>query len=126
MDSADDEGIQRKTPVRMNDLAHELNIKSRHVLEFLHERGIHGYTHSSWVNSSLAGELRAEFSDPPLKSGHEVWMKTGWRQLGRRRRSALGSDACRISGGAPENQEEKDCEFKAVLHVPQIRPEKGV
>lgn len=63
--------------VRMNDLAHELKIKSRDVLEFLQERGIHGYTHSSWVNSSLAGELRAEFSDPPLKSGHEVRIKQG-------------------------------------------------
>jgi hypothetical protein len=63
--------------VRINDLARELEIKSRHVLEFLHERGIHGYSHTSWVNSSLAGELRAEFGDPPEKTGSEIRIKQG-------------------------------------------------
>ena len=63
--------------VRLNDLARELEIKSRRVLEFLRERGIHGYTHTSWVNSSLAGELRAEFSDPPGKSEREALIELG-------------------------------------------------
>ncbi len=63
--------------VRLNDLARELEIKSRRVLEFLHERGIQGYTHTSWVNSSLAGELRAEFSAPPGKSERETNIERG-------------------------------------------------
>ena len=35
--------IMSKSNVRINDLARELEIKSRHVLEFLRERGINGY-----------------------------------------------------------------------------------
>lgn len=66
-----------KSNVRINDLARELEIKSRRVLEFLHERGDQSYTHTSWVNSSLAGELRAEFSDPPGKSEREIRIEQG-------------------------------------------------
>jgi Translation initiation factor IF-2, N-terminal region len=69
--------IMSNSNVRINDLARELEIKSRYVLEFLRERGIHGYTHTSWVNSSLAGELRAEFSDPPGKSEREIRIEQG-------------------------------------------------
>ena len=69
--------IMSKSNVRINDLARELKIKSRRVLEFLHNHGIHDYTHTSWVNSSLAGELRAEFSDPPWKSEREIRIEQG-------------------------------------------------
>jgi hypothetical protein len=58
--------------VRINDLARELGVRSRHLLDFLRKRSIYGYTHTSWVNSSLAGEIRAEFSDPSGQSERET------------------------------------------------------
>src|SRR5579863_8076072 len=56
--------------VRINDLARELEVKSRQILDALAELGVDaGKTHSSWLEDDEAEKVRARF-------GHRVRLES--------------------------------------------------
>ena len=57
--------------VRINDLARELEVKSRQVLDVLTELGMGaGKTHSSSLEEDEADKVRAHFSHGSRAAGH--------------------------------------------------------
>lgn len=94
-----------KSHVRINDLARELGIKSRRLLEFLNKNGVRSYKHASSVNPSLAAELRAKFMDPPRKSEREI--RIGQGLIRPRAGGGSGSASTLISAQAPRPRAKK-------------------
>ena len=79
--------------VRIGDLCRELEIGSRQMLRFLDQHNVHGYKSTSWVDSSLAGELRAHFSNPARKSERYQLIEQGLIRPRRRRSQPAATPA---------------------------------
>ncbi|MFZ1012636.1 MAG: translation initiation factor IF-2 N-terminal domain-containing protein, partial [Terracidiphilus sp.] len=64
--------------VRINDLARELEVKSRQVLDTLVELGLGaGKTHSSSLDEDEAEKVRAHFNHGSRSAGHAAGLSRG-------------------------------------------------
>ena len=62
---------RRMSKVRINDLARELEVKSRQILDMLAELGLGaGKTHSSSLEEDEAEKVRAQFNHGARPAGH--------------------------------------------------------
>ncbi|MGA9464497.1 MAG: translation initiation factor IF-2 N-terminal domain-containing protein, partial [Terracidiphilus sp.] len=105
--------------VRINDLARELEVKSRQVLDVLAELGLGaGKTHSSSLEEDEAVKVRAQFERAARSSGHAGTSSRGPQAI------APKIDLSHVSkpGDVMKAILAKKQEEEAEAHRPHLRP----